>query len=222
MVKTMFSSPMKVLIMLVNYYNKMLQELDSLNKIPKLLLHSCCAPCSTHVISLLSNYFDITVYYFNPNIFPKEEYEKRKTEQIKFIQTFKSKNLLDFLDGDYDNKKYNNFLKDTPFIKEGDKRCYNCFLYRIDNTALKAKELNYDYFTTTLSVSPYKNSGHINEIGETVSKKYNIKFLYSDFKKKEGYKNSVRLAKKYNLYRQDYCGCSYSLTNSSDNCKIKE
>mgnify|MGYP003612954812 CR=1 FL=1 len=203
-----------------NYYIKMEEQLNSLSGIPKLLLHSCCAPCSSHVISFLTNYFDITIYYYNPNIYPKTEYEKRKQEQIRFINELKTKNKIDFLDCDYDTENYNFDLKNIPFTKEGEKRCYNCYLYRMKRTAIKAKELNYDYFTTTLSVSPYKNSLFINEIGETLEKTYNIKFLYSDFKKKEGYKHSIELAKQYNLYRQDYCGCNYSLTNKDKESKI--
>jgi len=214
---------MKVLILMKNnYYLKMLEQLDNLKGTPKLLLHSCCAPCSSHVISLLTNYFDITVYYYNPNIYPKTEYEKRKNEQIKFIKEFKAKNKLSFIDGDYDNEHYNFALKDLPFIKEGDDRCYNCYLYRMEKTAIKAKEVNCDYFTTTLSVSPHKNSDYINEIGELLAKKYNFKFLYSDFKKREGYKHSIELAKRYNLYRQNYCGCIYSLTNNDNLSRIKE
>lgn len=205
-----------------NYYLKMVEQLDKLTNIPKLLLHSCCAPCSSHVISFLSDYFDITVYYYNPNIYPETEYEKRKQEQIRFISELKTKNKLDYIDAPYDNENYDLALKNFPLIKEGEKRCYNCYLYRMKRAAIKAKELGYDYFTTTLSVSPYKNSLFINEIGETLEKVYNIKFLYSDFKKKEGYKHSIELAKEYNLYRQDYCGCIYSLTNSGETSKIKE
>ncbi len=206
--------------MVTNYYEKMGGQLSNLNNTPKLLLHSCCAPCSSHVISLLTNYFDITVYYYNPNIYPLVEYEKRKAEQIRFIGELKTKNKLDYIDSSYDDENYNLALKDFPFIKEGEKRCYNCYLYRMKKTAIKAKELNYDYFTTTLSVSPHKSSLFINEIGETLEKVYNIKFLYSDFKKKEGYKHSVELAKKYNLYRQNYCGCLASLTNGDNFSKI--
>lgn len=200
----------------------MLEQLTNLNKTPKLLLHSCCAPCSSHVISLLTAYFDITVYYYNPNIYPKLEYEKRKKEQIRFIKAFKTKNKLNFIDGDYDNKDYNFALKDIPFTKEGEARCYNCYLYRMEKTILKAQELNYDYFTTTLSVSPHKNSNYVNEIGKLLEKKYHIKFLYSDFKKQEGYKHSILLAKEYHLYRQNYCGCVYSLTNNDNLSKIEE
>ncbi len=208
--------------MKTNYYLKMEEQLKELTNVPKLLLHSCCGPCSSHVISFLTNYFDITVYYYNPNIYPNSEYEKRKQEQIKFIKEFKPVNKLDFLDADYDNNNYNLDLKDIPFTKEGEYRCYNCYLYRMKKTAIKAKGLDFDYFTTTLSVSPHKNSLFINKIGEELQKEYNINFLYSDFKKKEGYKNSIELSKKYNLYRQDYCGCIYSLTSNKDLSKIEE
>jgi predicted adenine nucleotide alpha hydrolase (AANH) superfamily ATPase len=207
--------------MVTNYYEKMGEQLSNLKDTPKLLLHSCCAPCSSHVINLLTNYFDITVYYYNPNIYPLAEYEKRKAEQIRLIGELKTKNKLDYIDTSYDDKEYNLALKSFPFIKEGDKRCYNCYLYRMKKTAIKAKELSYQYFTTTLSVSPHKNSLFINEIGEVLEKVYDIKFLYSDFKKQEGYKHSIELAKKYNLYRQNYCGCIYSLTNKDTLSKIK-
>jgi len=202
---------------MINYNTKMEEQLASLNTTPKLLLHSCCGPCSTEVIALLTNYFDITVYFFNPNIYPEAEYDKRKQGQIKFIKKYPGKNKITFLEGNYNPQKYYDYLKDIPFTKEGGTRCHNCYLYRMENTAIKAKELGYDYFTTTLSVSPYKNSAYINEIGEKLASKYRVLFLYNDFKKKEGYKKSINLSKEYNLYRQDYCGCSYSFLSKKSN-----
>lgn len=191
-------------------YEKEMEELNSLKSVKKLLLHSCCAPCSSHVISFLTKYFDITILYYNPNISPRSEYEKRKQEQIKLLDMIETKNKLDYIDCDYDNDLYNEKVKGYESCKERGERCTICFNLRLQKTALLAKENNYDYFCTTLSVSPYKNSKLINEIGEKLEKEYNVKWLYSDFKKDNGYKNSIELSKKYGLYRQDYCGCIYS------------
>ena len=189
---------------------KILEEIKESNITPKLLLHSCCAPCSSHVISVLTNYFDITILYYNPNIEPLEEYEKRKQEEIRFINEFPNKNKLDIIDCDYDNNIFHEMSKGLEQEKEGGARCIKCYHLRLDKTATIAKELNYDYFATTLTVSPLKNSEKLNTIGLFLENKYNIKYLVSDFKKKEGYKHSIELAKEYNLYRQDYCGCIYS------------
>ena len=194
----------------INYHKLCLEEISKLNYTPKILLHSCCAPCSSYVITFLSNYFDITILYYNPNIAPQEEYEKRKNEQIKLIKTLNTKNKLDFLDCDYENNIYNEVIKGYENIPEGGSRCHICFNLRLEKTAKLAKLNNYDYFCSTLTVSPHKNSKVINEIGEKISNKYNIKWLYSDFKKNEGFKQSIELSKKYDLYRQDYCGCIYS------------
>ena len=194
----------------INYHKLCLEEISKLNNQKKILLHSCCAPCSSYVITFLSNYFDITILYYNPNISPKEEYNKRKQEQIRLINTLKTKNKLDFLDCDYDNNLYNEHIKGYEKYPEGGSRCHICFNLRLEKTAKLAKKHNYDYFCSTLTVSPHKNSKIINEIGETISKNYNIKWLYSDFKKNEGFKQSIELSKKYELYRQDYCGCIYS------------
>ncbi len=193
-----------------SYYKLCLKELASIDKPKKLLLHSCCAPCSSSVISFLTNYFDITIIYYNPNISPKEEYEKRKEEQIRLIKTMKTTNKIDIIDCDYDNNLYEEKIKGYENEPERGARCTICFKLRLEKTAQIAKEKNYEYFCSTLSVSPYKNANLINEIGEELSKKYNIKWLYSDFKKADGYKKSIELSKKYNLYRQDYCGCKYS------------
>lgn len=189
---------------------KVLEEIKNSNTTPKLLLHSCCAPCSSHVISVLTNYFDITILYYNPNIEPFEEYEKRKQEEIRFINEFPNKNKLDIIDCDYDNNIFHEMSKGLEQEKEGGARCVKCYHLRLDKTAEIAASLNYDYFATTLTVSPLKNSEKLNTIGLFLENKYNIKYLVSDFKKKEGYKHSIELAKEYNLYRQDYCGCIYS------------
>ncbi len=195
-------------------YNKLMEEIISKNvaegKIPSVLLHSCCAPCSSHVISTLTPYFDITILYYNPNIEPYEEYEKRKQEEIRFIKEFPNQNKLTIIDCDYENELFHQTIKGLEKEKEGGARCIKCYYLRLDKTAELAKENNFDYFATTLTVSPLKNSQKLNEIGEYLSKKYDINYLYSDFKKKEGYKHSIELSKEYNLYRQDYCGCIYS------------
>ena len=197
----------------MNYNKEMENILESLkkdNKVPKLLLHSCCAPCSSHVISVLTDYFDITILYYNPNIEPFEEYEKRKQEEIRFIEQYPNKNKLDIIDCDYDNILFKKMSEGLEQEKEGGARCVKCYHLRLDKTASMASELNYDYFATTLTVSPLKNSEKLNTIGKFLETKYNIKYLVSDFKKKEGYKHSIELAKEYDLYRQDYCGCIYS------------
>ena len=195
----------------MNYHKICKEILTNLNYTPKILLHSCCAPCSSQVITLLTEYFDITILYYNPNIYPKDEYIKRKEEQIKLINEIKHKNKIDIIDCDYENNIYENTIKGLENEPEGGKRCQQCFILRLEKTAQIAKKLNYNYFSTTLTVSPHKNSTIINNIGYELEKKYNIKWLPSDYKKEEGYKKSIELSKKYNLYRQDYCGCKYSI-----------
>ena len=194
----------------MNYDKKMEEMINGLDHVPSILLHSCCAPCSSAVITRLMEYFDITILYYNPNIEPYEEYLKRKEEQIRLINTIKSPNKLGIIDADYDNKRYHELVKDNIEDPERGPRCYICYKQRIDYTANKAKSCGFEYFGTTLSVSPYKVSSWINEIGLEAEKNYGIKFLISDFKKHDGYKNSIELSKKYGLYRQNYCGCIYS------------
>ncbi len=195
-----------------NYSEKCEKILKGLKEKKKVLLHSCCGPCSSYVITYLTKYFDITIFYYNPNIYPYEEYSKRKEEQIKVIKELNktSKNNIDIIDCDYDNNVYEKKIKGLEKEPERGKRCEICYKIRMEKTAITAIKNNYDYFCTTLSVSPYKNAYLINQIGEEIEKKYKIKWLYSDFKKKDGYKKSIELSKKYNLYRQDYCGCIYS------------
>ena len=192
------------------YYKVCLNELNSLDQKKRILLHSCCAPCSSHVITFLTKYFDITILYYNPNISPKEEYIKRKEEQIRLIKSIDHINKIDIIDCDYDNDKYENSIKGFEKCPERGARCTICYKLRLEKTAQIAKDNNFDYFCSTLSVSPYKNANLINEIGENLEKEYNIKWLYSDFKKDDGYKKSIELSKVYNLYRQNYCGCKYS------------
>lgn len=192
----------------MNYQNVLMDIINSLEYKPNLLLHSCCGPCSTQVISFLTPYFNITVLYYNPNIEPFTEYEKRKQEQIRFIKEFNHSNIT-FLDCDYDNNAFTEAVKGLENEKEGGARCPVCFRVRLEKTARVAKEKKYDFFGTTLTVSPHKNSRQINLIGHALEQRYNVKFLYSDFKKKDGYKKSIELSKQYNLYRQNYCGCNY-------------
>ena len=190
--------------------NKIIESIKNEAKVPSLLLHSCCAPCSSHVIKTLTPYFNITILYYNPNIEPYEEYLKRKNEEIRFINEFPHQNLLNIIDCDYDNDLFHQITKNMEHEKEGGIRCSNCFYLRLNKTAEIAQAKHYDYFATTLTISPYKNSQKINEIGFKVAEKNQIKYLCSDFKKKDGYKDSINLSKEYNLYRQDYCGCIYS------------
>lgn len=191
-------------------YDRILEELiNNLNYRPKLLLHSCCGPCSSYVITYLKDYFDITILYYNPNIEPKSEYEKRKQVQLKLIKMLNIP-TLDVLDIDYDNDTYRDAVKGYESDREGGERCHLCYQLRLDRTAREAIAHDFEYFGTTLTVSPYKNAQVLNKIGEELANKYNIKWLYSDFKKKEGYKKSIELSKQYNLYRQDYCGCEFS------------
>lgn len=191
-------------------YNKEMEKiLDSLTYVPSLLLHSCCAPCSSAVLERLMDYFDITILYYNPNIEPYEEYLKRKEEEKNFIKQLKSPNKLDMVDADYRNDVFKKITEGHEHDEERGPRCYICYKERLKYTQAKAEELGYDFFGTTLSVSPYKVSKWINEIGLELEND-KTKFLVADFKKKDGYKRSICLSKKYGLYRQDYCGCIYS------------
>ena len=192
----------------INYQKKLEELVSTFTSKPKLLLHSCCGPCSTEVIDFLKDYFEITVFYYNPNIEPVEEYLHRKTEQIRFLKEYKEAEV-DFLDCDYDNSSFKEIAKGLEHEKEGGARCNKCFYLRMYETAKKAKELGFAYFGTTLTVSPHKNSTIINEIGEHISGYLKISYIYGDFKKNDGYKKSIEFSKIYNLYRQDYCGCLY-------------
>lgn len=189
---------------------QLLENLKSRNKIPKLLLHSCCAPCSSYVLGYLSSYFNITVLYYNPNISPKEEYLFRKKEQINLLPKIKTKNTINFLDCDYEDFKFYQITSGLENEKEGGKRCFNCYRLRLEKTAVTAKALGFKFFGSTLSVSPYKNAIWLNDIGESLEDEYSVRFLISDFKKKDGYKKSIELSKQFNLYRQNYCGCIFS------------
>lgn len=197
----------------INYQKVLDKEIDIIqkeNKIPTLLLHSCCAPCSSYVIEYLSQYFKITVFYYNPNISPKNEYEFRASEQQRLISQMPVINKVDFLEGKYIPSDFYEISKGLENVPEGGERCEKCFNLRLEKTAKLALENNFDYFTTTLTISPLKNSQIINSIGKNLGDKYGVKYLFSDFKKKEGYKRSIVLSAEYNLYRQNYCGCIFS------------
>lgn len=201
-------------------YQKELDKIIDCNKredtLPSLLLHSCCAPCSSYTIEYLSDYFKITVLYYNPNISPREEYEKRKEEQIRLINSLPVKNKVDFLDCDYDSTEFFDIAKGYESCKEGGERCFRCYELRLRETAKKAKEKGFDYFCTTLSISPLKNVQKINEIGLKLQGEYGVSWLPSDFKKREGYKRSIEISREYNLYRQNFCGCVFSKKEAND------
>jgi len=177
----------------------------------KLLLHSCCGPCSTVVIELLSKEYEITVFYYNPNIEPILEYEKRKAEQIRFIKEYNPN--IKIIIGEYENAAYHNKIANYENLKEKSRRCFECMDLRISKTAKYAKDNGFDLFETTLSVSPHKNSEWIIEIAKKWAAEYNIEYINGNYKKNDGYKRSIELANKYELYRQNYCGCSMSLNN---------
>ena len=199
---------------MIENYNEFKNFIANLNNKPKLLLHACCAPCSSHTLMVLKDYFDISIFYSNDNIYPESEYIKRLDEIINF--TKKISNDIDVLFDKYNELDYDNAVKGLEHLGEKSKRCYECYKLRLEKTAIKAKKLGFDYFTTTLSISPYKVTKWINEIGYELENKYNVKYLFSDFKKDAGYQDSIELSKQYGLYRQDYCGCKYSLMERNE------
>lgn len=195
-------------------YQKELENTIAQNEergeVPTLLLHSCCAPCSSYCLEYLSNHFRITVFYYNPNIYPEEEYYKRVEEQRRFIERLPAKYPIAFVEGDYETARFYEMAKGLEDVKEGGERCYLCYELRLRESAIIAKEMGMDYFTTTLSISPLKDAKKLNEIGDALSMEYGIRYLNSDFKKKNGYKRSVELSEEYGMYRQYYCGCVFS------------
>ena len=196
--------------MKLNYQLELDKVLDSIdkNQKPSLLLHSCCAPCSSYVLEYLSSYFNITILYYNPNIDEEDEFNKRVKELEKLIKLMNlSIKVINNGHRHEDFKEISSGLEDEP---EGGKRCFKCYRLRLLESVLYAKKNNFDYFCTTLSISPFKNASKLNEIGFELEKEYGVKYLISDFKKKNGYKRSIELSHIYNLYRQDYCGCIYS------------
>lgn len=206
-------------------YDKLLEQTIAENNgtLPTLLLNVCCAPCLTYCLVRLLPHFDITLYYYNDNITDKEEWQKRLDEVIKLKDIVNNGNFevqpatpLKLIVGEYDSSKFYSITKGMENMPEGGNRCYNCYNLRLQDTAQYASSNGYNYFGTTLSISPYKNSVWINAIGEQLSQTHNVKWLYSDFKKQEGYKQSIALCNKYNIYRQHYCGCEYSKPKDSN------
>lgn len=202
----------------INYRIEQEKIIKSFNgeKTPKLLLHSCCAPCSSAVLEYLTEYFEITVFYFNPNIFPEEEFLHRIEEQKRLIKKLPCKNPVKFTEQGWQSERFYEAVKGLENIPEGGERCFACYRLRLEEAAKLAAEQGFDYFTTTLSISPYKNAAKLNEIGGELGEKYGIKHLPSDFKKKNGYKRSIELSVEYGLYRQDYCGCVFSKQESEN------
>lgn len=195
----------------INYQKETDSVIESLNgTVPALLLHSCCAPCSSYTLEYLSRYFSITVFYFNPNISPKAEFDKRFAEQKRLIEALPAENKISLICGDYNYDEFLNIARGYELVPEGGERCFRCYRMRLEKTAELAKQKGFDYFCTTLSISPLKNSQKINEIGFDVAEKYGVKWLPSDFKKREGYKRSIELSREYDLYRQNFCGCVFS------------
>lgn len=207
---------MKGMVIFVNNINyqkvleKIIKKLQIEEITPSLLLHSCCAPCSSYVLEYLSEYFKITVLYYNPNIFPLEEYKYRIEEQRRLIESLLAKNPISFIPTEYEPEKFYEAVKGYENIPEGGERCFKCYELRLREAALYARRGDFDYFTTTLSISPLKKADKLNEIGLRLEEEYGVKYLCSDFKKKNGYKRSVELSAEYGLYRQEYCGCVFS------------
>lgn len=199
----------------MNYQKELEKTLKTLVDTPlkRLLLHSCCAPCSSYVLEYLSDFFAITIYYYNPNIFPQIEYNRRLAEQIDLIKQInpRLKNPISFIEGDFEPQKYYDTIEGNELDLEGSQRCFLCYELRLREAVKLAKSKKFDYFTTTLSISPHKNSQKLNEIGEKLQNEYGVNYLFSDFKKREGYKRSLQLSTEFGLYRQDYCGCKFSM-----------
>lgn len=198
-----------------NYQKELDKVIDSITEgnLPSLFLHACCAPCSSYTLEYLSRYFDITVFYYNPNISPESEYTKRVLELQRLLKEMPLENEVKFIEGEYLPEVFFEMAKGLEDSPEGGERCYKCYELRMREAAKMASQLEFEYFTTTLSISPHKNVKWINEIGERLAAEYDIKHLPSDFKKRNGYKRSIELSQQYNLYRQNYCGCVYSKNN---------
>lgn len=202
-----------VILMKTNYQIMLDKELKNIlkeNKRPSLLLHACCAPCSSYVLEYLNKYFDITVFFYNPNISPESEFTYRLAELNRLIGEASYENIVNVISPEYDSSVFFEMAKGMENLPEGGERCFKCYELRLRESAKAAKQLGFDYFTTTLSISPHKNAQKLNEIGEKLSTEFGVKYLYSDFKKKNGYKRSCELSEKHRLYRQDYCGCVFS------------
>jgi hypothetical protein len=190
--------------------DKIIEENQREGRVPRLLLHSCCAPCSSYCLEYLAKYFEITVFYYNPNIAPAEEYEKRVEEIRRLVEKLPVEHEVKLVIGKYDPERFYEMAKGMEDIPEGGERCFGCYRLRLEETARMAAEGGFDYFTTSLTISPLKNACKLNEIGEELGEIYRVACLPSDFKKRNGYKRSVELSQEYGLYRQNYCGCVFS------------
>ena len=200
----------------VNYQrllDGLIEDIQANNRLPKLLLHSCCAPCSSYVLEYLNEYFDITVLFYNPNISPAEEYEHRKAELLRLIAQKEWTNPVKFIDCDYESEKFTEAARGLEAEPEGGARCVKCFNLRLEKAARAAADGGFDYFCTTLSISPHKDAALLNRIGEALAERYGVKYLPSDFKKRGGYLRSIELSREFDLYRQSFCGCVYSKPN---------
>lgn len=200
--------------------DRVIEQNQKENRIPVLLLHSCCAPCSSYVLEYLAEYFSITVFYYNPNIYPEEEYRKRVEEQKRFISALPVKHKISFIEGEFLPREFYDAVKGLEKEPEGGARCRICFEMRLKRAMQEAKKIHADYLTTTLTISPLKNAQLLNEIGEAVSAEEEVQWLPSDFKKKNGYRRSVELSEEYGLYRQNYCGCVFSKREREENLFI--
>jgi len=190
--------------------DKLIENIKADNSVPTLLLHACCAPCSSYVLEYLSQYFKIFILYYNPNISPNSEYEYRLNEEKRLISEMNFKNPVEILECTYNPDEFFSKVKGLEKEPEGGARCKVCFELRLRESAKFCKDLGCDYFATTLTISPLKNASLINEIGEQIAEEFGVKYLPSDFKKKNGYKRSIELSREHNLYRQNYCGCIFS------------
>lgn len=203
--------------MQVNYQRvleEIIKNIPNSEKTPSLLLHSCCGPCSSYVLEYLSEYFDITILYYNPNIYPPDEFDKRAAVQQSLVSSMKFRNPVNLIVARYDPAEFDEAAAGYESEPEGGARCVKCFELRLEEAAKYARDAGFDYFTTTLSVSPHKDAAALNDIGEKLTEKYGVRYLYADFKKRNGYKRSIELSQLYGLYRQDYCGCQYSLESA--------
>ncbi len=213
-----------------NYQKELDQLLDQIRRdeampggrAPRLFLHSCCAPCSSYVLEYLSDYFEICDFFYNPNIEPESEYRHREEELKRLIGEMNPRHPISFVSGVYDPKQFYDAVRGLEHIHEGGERCFACYRLRMEEAARMAFEGGFDYFTTTLSISPLKRADKINEIGQDLEKRYQVKHLPSDFKKKGGYQRSIILSKEHGLYRQDYCGCVFSRRERQEQKAIRE
>lgn len=209
----------------VNYQKeleKLIEGQQKAGRVPRLFLHACCAPCSSYVLEYLSSFFSVTVFFYNPNISPKEEYEKRVSEIQRLISEMEFVHPVAFVEGEYKPEDFYEMARGLEDVPEGGERCFRCYRLRMEEAARLAEQGGYDYFTTTLSISPLKNAGKINEIGQELSQIYKVEHLPSDFKKKNGYKRSIELSHEYGLYRQNYCGCVFSKRESMEKQRQRE